>query len=144
MPNITTTLTNTLDASTEPWQLWRAASGKWYLRRGDSRNDPSSRTLEGDTLVDVLQAAVNSKRLPTIPRKPPLHHYVVEKSGTGSRTWKVMCDGRPILHLGRKGDALDHVERFQRLQIKARDAWVDEHFHFIDTHTEGVDFYWID
>lgn len=144
VPDATTTLATALDASDEPWQLWRAAGGKWIIQRGEGHSDPSSRTLEGATIHEVLQLAVDSKRLPTVPRKPRLRHYSFEKRGTGARSWKVLCDGHPILHLGLKRDAKTAVDRLSSEQIKARDNWVNKHLLFIETHRENVDFYWID
>lgn len=139
-----THLVDTLDASDEPWTLWRAAGGKWIVHRGEVHDDPASRTLEADTICGVLQSAVDSKRLPVIPRKPRLQHISFEQSGTGGRTWKVTCDGCPILHLRKKIEAQTHAKQFHDAQIKARDAWVDEHFHFTETHIENIDFYWTD
>lgn len=140
----TTYLVDTLDAADEPWELWRAAGGKWHIRRGKYRDDPATRTVGADTICEVLQAAVDSKRLPTVPRKPQLRHYSFEKRGTGARSWKVLCDGQTIQHLNLKRNAKAIVEVRLRMQIKARDGWVDEHFAFTETHTENVDFYWID
>ncbi len=140
----TTHLVDTLDAADEPWELWRAAGGKWHIRRGKYRDDPATRTVGADTICEVLQAAVDSKRLPTVPRKPQLRHYSFEKHGTGARSWKVLRDGQPIRHLDLKRDAKSAVGGRLSEQIKARDNWVDKYFTFTETHTENVDFYWID
>ena len=140
----TTHLVDTLDATDEPWQLYRAASNKWIVQRGKGRTDPAFRTLEADTIPEVLQLAIDSKRLPVIPRKPLLHHYACTRQGTGSRPWKLTRDGAAIINLKLKREAEMEVERYHEAQLLARDAWVNEHFHFTSTHTAGVDFYWVD
>lgn len=139
-----THLVDTLDATDEPWQLWRAAGGKWVVQRGNGRSDPALRTLEGSTICEVLQLAIDSKRLPIVPRKPQLRHYSFEKRGTGSRTWKVLCDGHPVQHLELKRDAVATVEQRQIQQREDINAWNKEHFYFTESHTADVDFYWID
>lgn len=142
--DITTPLVTTLDASTEPWDMYRAATKKWIVQRGHGRMDPLSRTLEADTIPEVLQLAIDSKRLPVIPRKPLLYHYACTRQGTGTRPWKLTRDGGAILNLKSKREAETEVERHREAQLLARDAWIDKHFLFISTHTVDVDFYWMD
>lgn len=137
-------LVDTLDCTGEPWNLWRAATGKWFVQRGKGRTDPASRTVGADTIPEVLQLAVNSKRLPVVPRKPRLCHYAYEKQGTGSRPWKITRDGRPVMNLKLKCHAQVSSERLREDQTKARDAWNREYYIFTETHAEGVDFYWED
>jgi hypothetical protein len=139
-----TSLVATIDASTEPWNIWRAAGGKWIVQRGHGRTDPSSRTLEATTIPEVLQLAVDSKRLPVIPRKPQLCHYGFEKYSTGARPWKVLRNGQPVQHLNLKRDAVAAVKQQQIQQREDIDAWNKEHFYFTESHTADVDFYWID
>ncbi len=138
-----TYLVDTLDAADEPWNLWRAAGGKWIVQRGEGRTDPASRTLEGSTLPEVLQLAVDSKRLPMIPRKPELRHYNLEKRA-GALPWNLLCSGHSFRIIKRKSDAKIALEQCQIQQRENIDAWIDEHFLFTSTHTAGVDFYWVD
>jgi len=138
----TTELTDALDATGEPWNLWRAATGLFCVSRGEGRDDPASREFSHATIDGVLCLALASPRLPVIPRRPPLRHYGYERHGTGLRRFKVVCDGREILHLDRKRKAVSEAESRTVAQRIAIDAWIDKHAHYVDTHTERVDFYW--
>ncbi len=138
----TTKLTDALDATGEPWSLWRAATGLFCVSRGIGRDDPASREFSYATIDGVLRLALASKRLPVIPLRPSLHHYSYESRGTGSRRFKLLYDGLICMQFDRKRKAVSEVTRRIMVQRAAIDAWIDEHAHYTDTHTEGVDFYW--
>ena len=138
----TTELTDALDATGEPWNLWRAATDLFCVSRGEGRDDPAAREFSHATIDGVLRLALASKRLPVIPLRPTLCHYECIRMDGGPRPWKVLCDSEVIMNLRLKRDTVDRVEGYKFHQSQRIDAWIDQHAHYVDTHTERVDFYW--
>ncbi len=123
LTSTTAQLTADLDATGEPWNLWRAATGTWCVSRGEGCQDVGSREVSGATIDEVLVLALASKRLPVIPRRPYLYHYSYEKQSTGTRPYKVLCDGQVIFNLERKHRAIENAARHADSQSRAIEQW---------------------
>jgi hypothetical protein len=131
-----------LDARGEDWQLWRNADG-WVIQLGNGRNDPACRTVSDESLHETFKLALESKRLPIIPRCPVLRHWTITKHD-GSRPWQVLSDNWPMFNYRLKRDAVGAKERAIARQRKAYEEWHRDHERFVATHEEGKDFVYVD
>jgi hypothetical protein len=131
-----------LDERGERWSLYRAALGHWVVSMGDGRDDPAARSVDGQTIGEALAAAVAKPRLPVIPRRPEPLGYLTIRKATAGDPWWVEQDGHYVTGTRTRKAAQEYIDRAQQRHAQAQEAWLREHGHFVDTHVEGVDFYW--
>lgn len=146
-------LAGELDLRGEPWNLYRLALGGWAVHLGNGREDPANRVVPkvevgkggAPTILEALQAAVNSPRLPVIPKCPQvLYHEEFEVKKRGN-SWWIYRNGLPSTgHIATKREALERITTAVQRARAARDAWDAEHAAFVGVHTAGEHFYWKD
>jgi hypothetical protein len=118
------------------WDLWRAAIGGWVVKIESDKS-----THSRDTIGQALQAAIDYKPLPVVPRRPSLF----------------FADGASIYESGRSGWRVEYKDRDRGVLLKTKklaEQWAkQEEQRSVEAHSswmtnygwtvgkqEGVDF----
>lgn len=128
----------------ETWDIWRTHDRRWCVKRRSALPgpDPLERTVNRDTLTEALRAALDSKRIPMIPRRPvpiDVGRTTVTKL-SGSRPWRAEIAGLYAGGYRTKREAQEAIDGFVARSAKAVAEWDAEHAPFVAAHVEGVDF----
>ena len=117
------------------WNLWSASIGGWVVKLNKEKT-----SHYGDTIGEALQAAIDYKPLPAVPRRPIeflAANAEIHKSGS---LWRVCYNGRDCCFGAKtKRAAWDWCEMTEYANKKAIENWMANHGWTLGKQ-EGVDF----
>jgi hypothetical protein len=130
-------LASTLDGKYGPdgWSLWLTAIGGWVVKIESDKSTHSKPTIS-----QALQAAIDYKPLPVVPRRPSLFSASGADIYKSASLWRVRYDGRDCCVGARtKRAAWDWCEMTEYANKKAIENWEANYGWTLDKQ-EGVDF----
>jgi hypothetical protein len=118
------------------WAMWRTAIGGWVVKIESDKS-----THSRDTIGQAMQAAIDHKLLPVVPRKPSLFFAdgasIYESGRSG---WRVEYKDRDRgVLLKTKELAKQWAKQEEKRASKAYDDWMDNYGWTLGK-VEGVDF----
>jgi hypothetical protein len=117
------------------WAMWRAAIGGWVVKIESDKSTHSKPTIS-----QALQAAIDYKPLPVVPRRPSLFSASGADIYKSASLWRVRYDGRDCCVGARtKRAAWDWCEMTEYANKKAIEDWETNHGWTLGKQ-EGVDF----
>jgi hypothetical protein len=117
------------------WNLWSASIGGWVVKLN---KEVSSHY--GETISEALQAAIDYKPLPVVPRRPIEFLAANAEIYKSASLWRVRYDGRDCCVGARtKRAAWDWCEMAEHANKKATEDWETNHGWTLGKQ-EGVDF----
>jgi hypothetical protein len=118
------------------WNLWSASIGGWVVKLNKEKT-----SHYGDTIGEALQAAIDYKPLPVVPRRPSL--FSADGAGiykAGKRGWRVEYRGRDCcVWLETKKMAEQWAKQEEERADKAYEDWMANYGWTLGKQ-EGVDF----
>ena len=118
------------------WSLWRAAIGGWVVKLECDKSTHSK-----DTISQALQAAIDHKPLPVVPRRPSLFSASgADIYKAGRMAWRVEYMGRDCCVGFKKRQVAEQwAKREENIRQQAYEDWMTNHGWTLDKQ-EGVDF----
>jgi hypothetical protein len=117
------------------WAMWRAAIGGWVVKIESDKSTHSKPTIS-----QALQAAIDYKPLPVVPRRPSLFSASGADIYKSASLWRVRYDGRDCCVGARtKRAAWDWCEMTEYANKKAIENW-EANYGWTLGKQEGVDF----
>jgi hypothetical protein len=118
------------------WNLWSASIGGWVVKLNKEKT-----SHYGDTIGEALQAAIDHKPLPVVPRRPSLFFYLdADIYKAGSSGWRIKFDCRDCgACFKTKKAAQQWARQEEERSVSSYNNWVDNHGWTLGKQ-EGVDF----
>lgn len=121
------------------WTIWRTWDLRWVVK---VVKESQSETFDGDSLEEVLRAALDWRPLPKVPPRPVKLDLEVAKVRDG--LWGARTNAGSFLwYAGTKKTATQRLEHYQARVDKAIEDWDRVHGHWLDK-TPEIDFRWSD